>query len=199
MTGKPVPPVRVWWTPTLRQMMKLVAFAAIASLCLVPILRWVEIGAVSWPFAILMEAVAIPMVLAIVALPMVRRGPLKDWLIRALLLTSIVIILGAAVYSLFWGATGPQTLNLWARSTGMTVGFLRGVIIVLGLPFIALLHRLVPGRCPVCRQRRLLPDATIRVPSGTRPERAYRCLTCHGGFWKKEGYWVAVWDGGRGS
>ena len=82
--------------------MKLVVFAAVASLCLVPMVRWAEIGAVSWPFAILMEAVAIPMVLAVVAFPMVKRGPLKDRLIRALLLTSVGVILLAAIYSLVW-------------------------------------------------------------------------------------------------
>ena len=113
MTGKQVPPVRSWLTPTVRQMMKLVVFAAVASLCLVPVVRRAEIGAVSWPFAVLMEAVAIPMVLAIVAFPLVKRGPLKDWVIRALLLTSVGVILGAAIYSMVWGAVGPQSLNLW--------------------------------------------------------------------------------------
>jgi hypothetical protein len=192
MTGRQVPPPRSWSTPTVRQMMKLVVFAAVASLCLVPVVRWAEIGAVSWPFAVLMEAVAIPMVLAIVAFPMVRSGPLKDWLIRALLMTSVGVILAAAIYSLCWGAVGPQSLNLWAGSTGMTVGFLREVIVVLAFPFILLWQQLVPRLCPACKRWRLLPDGIIRIPTRTAPERAYRCLACDGRFWKKDGSWSAV-------
>jgi hypothetical protein len=173
-------------------MMKLVAFAAIASVCLVPVVRWAEMGAVSWPFAILMEAVAVPMVLAIVAFPLLRSGPLKDWMIRALLMLSVGVILAAAIYSLIWGATGPQSLNLWARSTSLTVGFLRYVIMVLGLPFLLLLQRLVPRLCPVCKRLRLLPDATIPVSLGTGSERPYRCLTCDGRFGKRHGSWSAM-------
>jgi hypothetical protein len=180
-------------------MMKVVAFVAIASLCLVPVVRWAEMGAVSWPFAILMEAVAVPIVLAIVAFPLIRRGPLKDWMIRALLMISVGVILAAAIYSLIWGATGPQSLNLWARSTGLTVGFLRYVIVVLGLPFLLLLQRLVPRFCPVCKKLRLLPDATIAVTLGTGAERPYRCLTCDGRFWKDRGSWRAIPVRGDGS
>jgi hypothetical protein len=192
MTRRQVPPLRIRSAPTVRQMMKLVVFAAVASLCLVPVVRWAEIGAVSWPFAALMEAVSIPMVLAITAFPLVERGPLKDWLIRALLLTSVGVILGAAIYSMVWGAVGPQSLNLWARATGMTVGFLRAVIVVLGVPFGILVHQLVPGRCPACRKARLLPDASIQVQPRAAPERAYRCLSCDRRFWKKDGSWSAV-------
>ena len=61
---------RPWTALTLRQMMKLVVFGAVGSLCLAPMMRLAEIGAVGWPFAILMEAVAIPMVLALAAFPM---------------------------------------------------------------------------------------------------------------------------------
>ncbi len=192
MTGERVGLLR--FVLTLRQMMKLVVFAAVASLCLAPMVRWAEVGAVSWPFAILMAAVAIPLVLAIAAFPMVKPGPLKDWLIRALLMTSLGVILGAAIYSLFCASVGPQSLNLWARSTGITVGFLWVVIVILGVPFILLLKELVPGRCPACKKWRLLPDAMIRVPPQAASERAYRCLSCHGRFWKKSGSWSDVPD-----
>ncbi len=170
MTGERVRPLRL--TLTLLQMMKLVVFAAVASLCLVPMVRLAEVGAVSWPFAVLMGAVAIPMVLAIVAFPLIKRGPLKDWLIRALLMTSVGVILLAAIYLILWGAVGLQSLNLWARSTAITVGFLWGVIVVLGVPFLFLVQPLVPGRCPACKKWRLLQDATIRVPPRPAPERA---------------------------
>jgi hypothetical protein len=191
MTGRQVPSLQSWSTPTVRQMMKLVVFAAVASLCLVPMVRLAEMGAVSWPFAVLLEAVAIPLVLALLAFPMVKRGPLKDWLIRALLLTSVGVILGAAIYSLVWASVGPPSLNLWAGS-GMTVEFVWQVIFVLGIPFILLLRELMPGRCPVCKKSQLLPDATIRVRPRAAPERAYRCLSCNGHFWKNDGSWSAV-------
>ena len=172
MTGRPVPSLRPWLTPTVRQMMKLVVFAAVASLCLVPMVHWAEIDAVSWPFVVLMEAVTIPMVLALVAFPLVKKGPLKDWLIRALLLTSVGVILGAASYSLFWGAVGPQSLNLWARSTGMTVGFLWEVIVVLGFPFLLLLRNWCPAVAPSARNRGCSPTRQSAFRTEPRQSRS---------------------------
>ena len=74
----------------------------------------------------------------------------------------------------------------------MTVGFLREVTLVLGIPFIIVVQQLVPGRCPACNKTRLLPDAPIRVPPRPAPARAYRCLACDGRFWKNAGSWSAV-------
>ncbi len=177
---------------TLRQMMKLVAFGAVGSFCLAPMMRLAEIGAVGWPFAILMEAVAIPMVLALAAFPMVSRGPKKDWLIRGLLMMSLAVILGAAIYSLAWGSVGPQSLNIWAAGSSIGVGFLWFVIVVVGIPFMLLLRQIVPGFCPACRRSPLVPDATIRDRPDAAWERAYRCLSCKGRFRKDGGSWSTV-------
>ena len=177
---------------TLRQMMKLVVFGAVGSLCLAPMMRLAEIGAVGWPFAILMEAVAIPMVLALAAFPMVSRGPQKDWLIRGLLMTSLAVILGSAIYSLAWGSAGPQSLNIWAAGSGIGVGFLRSVISLVGFGLILLLRQIVPGFCPDCRWSPLVADATIRVRPDAAWERAFRCVSCKGRFRKYGGSWSIV-------
>jgi hypothetical protein len=123
---------------TLLQMMKLVIFAAAASMCLAPLVRLAEIGAVSWSWMLVGEAVGIPMVLALVAFPLVRRGPFKDWLIRALLLTSVSVVLGSSVYSLFWGR------SIWA--TGLPRVTFYFPIVLLSLPFVALLRKVVPAQ-----------------------------------------------------
>jgi hypothetical protein len=92
MTQDKARPLR--FSLSLRQMMKLVIFAAAESMCLAPMVRLAEAGIVDWSWVILGEAVAIPVVLALVAFPLVRRGPYKDWLIRTLLLISVSIALG---------------------------------------------------------------------------------------------------------
>jgi hypothetical protein len=116
--------------------MKLVIFAATASMCLAPMVRLAEDGVVDWAWVILGEAVAIPVVLALVAFPLVRRGPRKDWLIRMLLFTSVSIALGFAVFSLIWGGM------IWS-GTGATRSTLCFVLIVLFPPFAYLTRRIV--------------------------------------------------------
>jgi hypothetical protein len=123
--------------------MKLVIFAAAASMCLAPMVRLADAGVVEWSWVILGEAVGIPVVLAIVAFPLVRRGRSKDWLIRMLLLTSVSIALGFAVFSLIWGGM------IWS-GTGMTRVTLYFVVIVLSAPFLILLRQLAfSGRQPL--------------------------------------------------
>jgi hypothetical protein len=118
-------------------MMKLVIFAAAASICLAPMVRLAEAGVVEWQWVILGEAVGIPVVLAIVAFPLVRRGPFKDWLIRTMLLTSVSIAMGFAVFSLIWGGM------IWS-GTGATRATLYFVMIVLTPPFVILVRRVAP-------------------------------------------------------
>lgn len=171
---------------TLRQMMKLVAFGAVASLCLAPGIRLAGPG--GWPFVLLLEAVAVPLVLALVAFPLVRKGPLKDWLVRALLTVSVGFALGWAVALLAW------VINFHAsRRVPIDYPFVSGivvVIIVLGSALALLLRRVVPGRCPECQQPTLLPDALVQ-PRTTK-ERVYQCLSCEGRFRKRHGAWNAA-------
>jgi hypothetical protein len=124
---------------TLRQMMKFVIFAAAAAMCLAPMVQLAEAGIVDWQWVILGEAVGIPVVLALVAFPLVRPGPNKDWLILMLLLTSVSIALGFAVFSLIWGGM------IWS-GTGATRATLYFVMISLSPPFVFLLRQLATFR-----------------------------------------------------
>jgi hypothetical protein len=169
-------------------MMKLVAFGAVASLCLAPGIRLAEGSAGGWSFVLLLEAVATPLVLALVAFPLVQKGPLKDWLVRTLLMVSVSFALGWAVALLVW------VINFHAsRRVPVDYPFLSGivvVIIVLGLALTLLLRRVVPGRCPECQQPTLLPDALVQPRSAK--ERVYQCLLCEGRFQKLHGAWNAA-------
>jgi hypothetical protein len=176
-------------------MMKLVVFGAVASAALAPLVRFAQMGAVTWPFTLLMGAVAGPIVLALVALPLVRSGPLKDWLVRLLLLSSISVILAAGVYTLFWASIGPPALNVWANTgtmTAITVGFIRAVIVVLSIPFAVLLGQVVPGWCPDCQAPTLLPDGATADHALRAPRRTPWCLSCQGRFQKAFGAWRGV-------
>jgi hypothetical protein len=174
-------------------MMKLVVFGAIASATLTPLVRLAQSGAVSWPFAILMDAAGVPIVLAVAAFLLVQSGPLRDWLVRSLLLASIGVIIGAAVYSLFWASTGPQWLNVWASPTiAVPVGFIHTVLAILGIPFVLLMPQVVPGRCPACRALTLFPESTMQNRSECAQRRARRCASCQGRFQKVSGSWRAI-------
>jgi hypothetical protein len=129
---------RVRLTMTLLPMMKLTIFAAVASLCLAPFVRLVEVGAVSWEWMLVGEAMGLPVVLALLAFPLVRRGPFKDWLIRSLLLASVSVGLGFSAYSLLWGRA------IWA--TGVPRGTFYYAIILLSVPFVVLFPKVVPPR-----------------------------------------------------
>ena len=101
-------------TLSLRQMMKLVIFGAVASMSLAPMWRFAEAGVVTWPQLFFGEAVAIPMILAVAAFPLLRKGPRKDWMIRVLLTTSLGIGLVESIYAPGWASVGPPPLNVWA-------------------------------------------------------------------------------------
>ncbi len=101
---------------TLRQTMKLVVLAAVASACLAV---GVEHGAMfpqAWFGVVMTEAVVIPLVLAVVAFPLVRQGPLKDWLILRTALRSNRDGLDRRLY-----LPGPRNLALLQRSAFLPV------------------------------------------------------------------------------
>src|SRR4051794_28630200 len=83
---------------TLRQMLNLVIVGAVASWSVAPIVRLKLVGAApTWAVVFLWGAIAVPLVSAIVAFPLVRKGPLKDWLVRVLLLASVTSALVFAI------------------------------------------------------------------------------------------------------
>jgi uncharacterized membrane protein YqjE len=173
---------------TLRQMMKLVIFAAIASASVAPIARLKKLGVTpNWSAVCGWGAVVVPLVSALVAFPLVRKGPLKDWLIRALLMTSVTVTLGFAIYLL----ASIYNLSV-SRGVPLDYRFLTataGVVFVLGGALIFLLWRVIPGWCPDCKSPMLIPDVSIRSLPGSAPAQAYRCLTCDGRYQKLDGTW----------
>jgi len=109
---------------TLLQLMRLVVFAAVASLCLAPFGRMAEAGIVPWTFVLMGAAVGIPLVLAVVALLIVRTSPARDRSVRGLLLFSVISAAAISGHPLL----GPSPL--W--STGVPK-----VTFVMALTFLA--------------------------------------------------------------
>jgi hypothetical protein len=163
---------------SLRQMMKLVVFGAIASACLAPGYHLVENGVSTWPGCLVLEGVAVPLALALAAFPLVRKGPLKDWLIRAALLVSVSFAVGFAIYLSIFILTG------WAsRRMPPEIGFLvADGLIITGLSFacVLLAKDLIPRKCPDCSRWSMILDAKATVPPGGVRGRCYRCLCCQG-------------------
>ncbi len=148
-----------------------------------------------------MECVGIPLVLAIVALPLVRKGPVKDWLVRILLLVPVTFSLFMIpgfflVKAIVLYRSGAIALYRSGRLASddpdmlVIVGCVSfGCIIVLGFVFALLLRRVVPGRCPECQLPTLLPTVPTQ-PKGTKVK-VYQCLCCEGQFQKLGGAWTA--------
>jgi hypothetical protein len=144
--------------------MKLVAFSAIVSFCLALGSRLEDEltgpldskhRALSRSIVLVMEGVGIPLVLAVVALPMLQKGPLKDWLIRILLLVPVSftlftipgIFLVSAILHYRSGQLAGDDPGTLVKAGSISLG----CFIVLGWMFLHLLRRAVPGRCPECR------------------------------------------------
>ena len=117
---------------TLLQSMKLIIFAAIVSLCMTPAARLALSGVVPWEFVLMGAAVAAPLICAILAFPLIRKGPRKDRMIRWLLFTSVCAALGVAIYPLLLPST------IWVRS-GATVSTMYFIVALLAGPFLMLL------------------------------------------------------------
>jgi hypothetical protein len=131
-------------------MMKLVVFAATACAAVEPMAQLKEQGVVGdWTAVMIWAAVAAPLACAVTAFPVIRRGPFRDWLIRVFLLASVSAALGFAFYIVGWHVllVTLRGRHLYAFSS------LEGLAIIaaLGLAFIFLLRRVVPGWCPECK------------------------------------------------
>lgn len=163
---------------SIRQMMKLVVFGAIASACLAPGYHLIELGVSTWSGSLIMEGVIVPLALALTAFPLVRKGPIKDWLIRALLLVSVTVALGVAIYLLIFIIAG------WAsRRMSLEVAFLAYDALglaVLGLAFVLLARGLVPRRCPDCSRFTMILDAKATISPRDVRGKSYLCLCCQG-------------------
>jgi DNA-directed RNA polymerase subunit RPC12/RpoP len=156
------------------QMMKLVVLGAVASLCLAPGYRLVELGVSTWPGFLILEGVSVPLALALAVFPLVRRGPLKDWTIRALLLSSVSIALGFAAYLMFLIVI--HIHRVFAELSFILFDSL--AIGVLGFCLATLVRGLIPVRCPECSRRAMIREVKATHAPEAVAGRAYRCLNC---------------------
>jgi hypothetical protein len=175
---------------SMRQMMKLVVFAAAASACVAPFVQLTEVGAASWPVVIIWSIVAVPLTLAVVAIPLVRKRPLKDWSIRALLIVSTGSALGIAAFfviQILRDSFRFRRLLAFGAAAESSL-----VVVVLGFALFLLLKKAVPGRCPDCRRRSLLPTGLVRRQHSRARKQVYQCLRCEGLFWNADDSWETV-------
>jgi hypothetical protein len=166
---------------TLRQMMKIIVFAAVASACLAAGVQHAQVFPQAWFGVVMTEAVVIPLALAVTAFPLVRFGPQKDWLIRALVMTALAmawtdafIYLVRAILLLtkgrfFYGFSWIETL---------------ATVMILPVPLAWLFWTCLPSKCPDCRRLTL-----IRYSSGHLLSGLTVCMRCCGRYKKRDGNW----------
>jgi hypothetical protein len=132
---------------TLVQVMKLVAYCAVASACAAPMVRLWRIGFVDGGSlqgligVVVFESVIVPLVWVGLSLLLVRRGIWRDGLICALLLCSNSVALGMACWSLF-AYTIPAYANPLARVGISALALNVMVIVTLSAAMLCLLLRL---------------------------------------------------------
>jgi hypothetical protein len=132
---------------TILQMMKLVVGCACASAYVLPLVRLAEAGIAPRSTMIVVGAISVPLVFALVTIALARRGPLKDWLIRVLAMTSVGVALGVVAYAFVtagttWFRRGvPSDLQSLATLAGLSLP-----VIVLCLIFTRLLRSVVSAR-----------------------------------------------------
>jgi cytochrome c biogenesis factor len=179
---------------TILQMMKLVVMGSVASACLAFFARLSEegVGHGSPWFIPLMGGLFIPLALALVAFPLLRKGQLKDWFILVLVAIPLSVILGVGFLEIVRvireRSMGRQQPPLDYFELGMT----SVIFILLGLALFYVFRRIVPARCPDCRRLTLLPDAKFRVQPDASRGRTYQCFRCQGQFRKLQGRWEAI-------
>lgn len=155
---------------TLRHLMLLVLASAIPLAIVATALRD---SSQLWVVRLGSGLTVLPMLYAAIAMLLARRGPLRDWIITALLAaqTGLCFVL----LTVFLAIIG---------FTGMPLGLgpvMAIVVVMAGFAgcFVYLLRRLVPRRCPGCARTRLLRygRATVpRVPNRSFP--AWCCVSC---------------------
>jgi hypothetical protein len=171
---------------TLRQMMKLVVFAAVASVCLAAGVEYAAIFPRARWSVLMTEGVAIPLLLAVTAFPLVGQGPRKDWLIRALLFAAIAMAWADAfiylVRAILLLNKGRQFYNFpWFTTT-------TEVILLPGL-LAWLFWTCLPGKCPNCRRFTLMRYSSGHLLSGKSGKHIYECIRCEGRYQKRDGNW----------
>jgi len=166
-------------------MMKIVVFAAVASACIAAGVEYAAIFPRDWWSVLMTEGIAIPLLLAVTAFPLVRQGPQKDWLIRLLLTVSIA----TALYDGFdyhvraiWVLTKGQHFYKfdWIESLAT---------VILPVPLAWLFWTCLPGKCPDCQRFSLVRFSSRHFLSGLTSKPIYQCLRCEERYQKRDGTW----------
>jgi hypothetical protein len=171
---------------TLRQMMKLVVLAAVASACLAAGVEYARMFPRAWSSVLMTEGVVIPMVLALIAFPLVRRGPQKDWLIRILLMAAIAMAWTDAFIDLIRAILLLNKGQHFYKFPWFTT---TATVIVLPGPLLWLFWTCLPGKCPECRRLTLIRYSSGSLLSGLIGKPIYECTFCGGRYWKPNGNW----------
>ncbi|WP_435007620.1 hypothetical protein P12x_004886 [Tundrisphaera lichenicola] len=183
---------------TLRQIGVLVIFAALALSVARP--TW-QAAPDPWAFALL-TAVELPYVLLFPVLLLVRRGPLKGWIVAFLcgvpLLAMFlcgVPLLAMCLFENYVAATGYLGWDTYFH--GVPPPLLIVLAIIDGLLLIGLIYLsrwLIPRRCPNCRRPAMLIDPSVpRSLDFPGRRRARSCLACGSRFRRlRGGPWVDV-------
>jgi hypothetical protein len=127
--------------------------------------------------------------MALVSFPLLRKGSLKDWAIRALLLTSVGLALAIAILEL--------TRILRAYAPGNRLSLYYGLellvpIVLLAAFFAWLVGNVLPRWCPACSRPMLMSVSQAAVPRRMEREPVRVCLACHGLFKKGRRSWELV-------
>lgn len=141
---------------TLRQIQKIVIFMAVASACVAPGFELVRLGAADLGTVLVMEGIAIPVVLAIATLFLIRPGPLRKWIIVVLVAISV-------------GAEPGFVLGKWGVADWPAVPLIEGVTLplALGIAMSILVRRwpvqdwVAPTLLAVCVSAALLTEIAL--------------------------------------
>jgi hypothetical protein len=166
---------------TIRQLLIAVVFSAVGFAAMLPFRRAGGAG-LFLVDTFLVEVPFIAMLWSVLTLVLVRRGPMKDWLLRALWSVPACVILGWVLLTSFY-----------ADVSYLAMFVFDGIALT---AFVLIFRWLIPSRCPNCRWFSLLRDRAADDPDPTAVPNAHWCVCCARRFrrWYR-GDWEEVAEG----
>ena len=167
---------------TLRQLAVLIVFAALAMAVLTPIGR---LTSNLWNFAMI-AAVELPYVLLIPVLFLVRRGPIKSWIVSVLCAMPVLAFL---IYIHVVAVTGHIAPMIFTRKFEPSILVMVAFVDLMLLPLVARIgRRVILDFCPNCGRLAMLRDPSVpRSRDFPRIEDARTCLACGSRFRRQPG------------
>lgn len=121
-----------------------------------------------------LEIAWLPLALALLVRFLARPGPWRSWVLHFLVLPYVagpallgVLAVGAGLYE-------------FVRERRMTAVHPEFVVVAFGFGWftVYMVRQLIPGRCPRCRRRALLPDMGVRTLDPSIPMQFRGCVAC---------------------